>query len=58
MMENHDNALDPHNDPRKFDSTGMFHWCAERPIEQGFIVSSASEHYIVVETEATENLDV
>lgn len=39
MDSNQDNSLDPHNDPRKFDSTGMFHWCPERPIEDGFIVS-------------------
>ena len=32
---------DPHNDPRKFDSTGMFHWCPEQPLSTCLVVSIA-----------------
>ena len=40
----HSAALDinnqPEDDPRKFDSTGMFHWCPEQSLSTCLIVSS------------------
>lgn len=38
--------LDPTNDPRKFDSTGMFHWCPEQPLSTCLVVSPATFDYI------------
>jgi hypothetical protein len=31
----------PPGDQRRFDSTGMFHWCPERKFEEILIVSTA-----------------
>lgn len=30
------------SDPRKFDSTGMFHWCPEQPLSSCLVVSILS----------------
>nr|XP_022313788.1 calcium-activated potassium channel subunit alpha-1-like isoform X2 [Crassostrea virginica] len=33
-QENQDPSVGPGDEPRKFDSTGMFHWCPSRPLIQ------------------------
>jgi len=39
-VENHENKENDieNRDPRKFDSTGMFHWCPEQPLSVCLLV--------------------
>ena len=39
-QENQDPSVGPGDEPRKFDSTGMFHWCPSRPLIQARMVSA------------------
>ena len=34
-----DQSVAPGEEPRKFDSTGMFHWCPNRKLEKSVMVS-------------------
>ena len=34
-----DQSVAPREEPRKFDSTGMFHWCPNRKLEKCVMVS-------------------
>jgi hypothetical protein len=34
-----DQSVAPGEEPRKFDSTGMFHWCPNRTLEKSVMVS-------------------
>jgi hypothetical protein len=38
VIETSTSHIDHNNDPRKFDSTGMFHWTPERPMKEHLIV--------------------
>ena len=35
----------PADEPRKFDSTGMFHWCPDHPIHEIIMVSKLLAFY-------------
>ena len=34
-----DQSVAPREEPRKFDSTGMFYWCPNRKLEKSVMVS-------------------
>jgi len=37
-----DTSVAPGDEPRKFDSTGMFHWCPARPMDDALMVRNIS----------------
>lgn len=39
-QESQDTSVCPGEEPRKFDSTGMFHWCPSRPLIEARMVSA------------------